>query len=242
MSQRPSGRAPADLRPVSIERHFTKHAAGSVLVSFGDTRVICTASVEERVPPWLRGKDSGWLTAEYGMLPGATGSRNGREAARGKQGGRTVEIQRLIGRSLRAVMDLKGLGPRSVTIDCDVIQADGGTRTASITGGYVALVDAMNKLVADGKVKTSPLHGQLAAVSVGIYDGEPVLDLDYAEDSQAETDMNVVMNEVGGFIEIQGTAEGHAFSRPELDALLGHAEKGIGELIEIQRAALADTP
>ncbi len=240
MSQRPSGRAPADLRPVSIERHFTKHAAGSVLVSFGDTRVICTASVEERVPPWLRGKDSGWLTAEYGMLPGATGSRNGREAARGKQGGRTVEIQRLIGRSLRAVMDLKGLGPRSVTIDCDVIQADGGTRTASITGGYVALVDAMNKLVADGKVKASPLHGQLAAVSVGIYNGEPVLDLDYAEDSQAETDMNVVMNEAGGFIEIQGTAEGHAFSRQELDGLLGHAEKGIGELIEIQRAALAD--
>ncbi|ROO26810.1 ribonuclease PH [Salinisphaera japonica] len=240
MSQRPSGRAPADLRPVSIERHFTKHAAGSVLVSFGDTRVICTASVEERVPPWLRGKDSGWLTAEYGMLPGATGSRNGREAARGKQGGRTVEIQRLIGRSLRAVMDLKGLGPRSVTIDCDVIQADGGTRTASITGGYVALVDAMNKLVADGKVKANPLHGQLAAVSVGIYNGEPVLDLDYAEDSQAETDMNVVMNEAGGFIEIQGTAEGHAFSRQELDGLLGHAEKGIGELIEMQRAALAD--
>ena len=240
MSQRPSGRAPADLRPVSIERHFTKHAAGSVLVSFGDTRVICTASVEERVPPWLRGKDSGWLTAEYGMLPGATGSRNGREAARGKQGGRTVEIQRLIGRSLRAVMDLKGLGPRSVTIDCDVIQADGGTRTASITGGYVALVDAMNKLVADGKVKANPLHGQLAAVSVGIYNGEPVLDLDYAEDSQAETDMNVVMNEAGGFIEIQGTAEGHAFSRQELDGLLGHAEKGIGERIEMQRAALAD--
>ena len=174
------------------------------------------------------------------MLPGATGSRNGREAARGKQGGRTVEIQRLIGRSLRAVMDLKGLGPRSVTIDCDVIQADGGTRTASITGGYVALVDAMNKLVADGKVKANPLHGQLAAVSVGIYNGEPVLDLDYAEDSQAETDMNVVMNEAGGFIEIQGTAEGHAFSRQELDGLLGHAEKGIGELIEIQRAALAD--
>ncbi|WP_348761735.1 ribonuclease PH [uncultured Salinisphaera sp.] len=242
MFQRPSGRAPADLRAVSIQRHFTKHAAGSVLVSFGDTRVICTASVEDRVPPWLRGKDSGWLTAEYGMLPGATGSRSGREAARGKQGGRTVEIQRLIGRSLRAVMDLKALGPRSVTIDCDVIQADGGTRTAAITGGYVALVDAMNKLVADGKVKASPLHGQLAAVSVGIYEGEAVLDLDYAEDSQAETDMNVVMNEASGFIEIQGTAEGHAFSRHELDALLGHAEKGIGELIEIQRAALADTP
>ena len=240
MTTRPSARAADELRDVRFERHFTKHAAGSVLVSFGDTKVICTASVEERVPPWLRGQNSGWLTAEYGMLPGATGSRNGREAARGKQGGRTVEIQRLIGRSLRAVMDLKGLGPRSVTIDCDVIQADGGTRTASITGGYVALVDAMNKLVADGKVKASPLHGQLAAVSVGIYNGEPVLDLDYAEDSQAETDMNVVMNEAGGFIEIQGTAEGHAFSRQELDGLLGHAEKGIGELIEIQRAALAD--
>lgn len=239
MITRPSGRAVDELRPVTIERHFTKHAAGSVLVSFGDTRVICTASVEERVPPWLRGSDQGWLTAEYGMLPGSTGSRAGREAARGKQGGRTVEIQRLIGRSLRAVMDLKALGSRSVTIDCDVIQADGGTRTASITGGYVALVDAMNQLVANGKLKASPLHGQLAAVSVGIYDGAPVLDLDYAEDSQAETDMNVVMNEAGGFIEIQGTAEGHAFDRDELNALLDHAGTGIGELVDIQRAALA---
>ena len=240
MINRPSGRAVDELRHVTIERQFTKHAAGSVLVSFGDTKVICTASVDERTPPWLRGSDQGWLTAEYGMLPGATGSRNGREAARGKQGGRTVEIQRLIGRSLRAAMDLTALGSRSVTIDCDVIQADGGTRTASITGGYVALVDAMNSLVKSGKLKNSPLHGQLAAVSVGIYDGAPVLDLDYAEDSQAETDMNVVMNEAGGFIEIQGTAEGHAFGRGELDALLDHAGKGIRELIEIQRAALED--
>ncbi|MES1946636.1 ribonuclease PH [Salinisphaera sp. C84B14] len=237
MTTRPSARAADELRDVRFERHFTKHAAGSVLVSFGDTKVICTASVEERVPPWLRGQNSGWLTAEYGMLPGATGSRNGREAARGKQGGRTVEIQRLIGRSLRAVVDMNALGSRTVTIDCDVIQADGGTRTASITGGYVALVDAMDSLVKAGKLKSSPIHGQIAAVSVGIYNGMPVLDLDYAEDSQAETDMNVVMNEAGGFVEIQGTAEGHAFARSELDALLGHAEKGIGELIEAQRAA-----
>ena len=237
MTTRPSARAADELRDVRFERHFTKHAAGSVLVSFGDTKVICTASVEERVPPWLRGQNSGWLTAEYGMLPGATGSRNGREAARGKQGGRTVEIQRLIGRSLRAVVDMNALGARTVTIDCDVIQADGGTRTASITGGYVALVDAMDSLVKAGKLKSSPIHGQIAAVSVGIYNGMPVLDLDYAEDSQAETDMNVVMNEAGGFVEIQGTAEGHAFARSELDALLGHAEKGIGELIEAQRAA-----
>ncbi len=239
MTTRPSGRAADELRTVSIERHFTKHAAGSVLVSFGDTRVICTASVEERVPPWLRGQNTGWLTAEYGMLPGSTGSRNGREAARGKQGGRTVEIQRLIGRSLRAVVDMNALGPRTVTVDCDVIQADGGTRTASITGGYVALLDAMETLTKAGKLKTNPIHGQIAAVSVGIFDGTPVLDLDYAEDSQAETDMNVVMNEAGGFIEVQGTAEGHAFSRDEFNALLGHAEKGIGELIEIQRAARA---
>jgi len=222
---------------VRFERNFTKHAAGSVLVSFGDTRVICTASVEERVPPWLRGQNTGWLTAEYGMLPGSTGSRNGREAARGKQGGRTVEIQRLIGRSLRAVVDMNALGSRTVTVDCDVIQADGGTRTASITGGYIALVDAMDTLVKAGKLKSNPIHGQIAAVSVGIYDGTPVLDLDYAEDSQAETDMNVVMNEAGGFVEIQGTAEGHAFARSELDALLGHAEKGVGELIALQRAA-----
>ena len=240
MTTRPSGRAADQLRDVRFERHFTKHAAGAVLVSFGDTKVICTASVEERVPPWLRGQNTGWLTAEYGMLPGATGSRNQREAARGKQGGRTVEIQRLIGRSLRAVVDMNALGSRTVTIDCDVIQADGGTRTASITGGYIALVDAMDSLVKAGKLKTSPIHGQIAAVSVGIYSGMPVLDLDYAEDSQAETDMNVVMNEAGGFVEIQGTAEGHAFARGELDALLGHAEKGIGELIEAQRAARTD--
>lgn len=237
MTTRPSGRAADQLRDVRFERHFTKHAAGSVLVSFGDTRVICTASVEERVPPWLRGQNTGWLTAEYGMLPGATGSRNAREAARGKQGGRTIEIQRLIGRSLRAVVDMNALGSRTVTVDCDVIQADGGTRTASITGGYIALLDAMESLVKSGKLKSNPIHGQIAAVSVGIYDGMPVLDLDYAEDSQAETDMNVVMNEAGGFVEIQGTAEGHAFARNELDALLGHAEKGIGELIAAQRAA-----
>lgn len=237
MTTRPSGRAADQLRDVRFERHFTKHAAGSVLVSFGDTRVICTASVEERVPPWLRGQNTGWLTAEYGMLPGSTGSRNAREAARGKQGGRTVEIQRLIGRSLRAVVDMNALGSRTVTVDCDVIQADGGTRTASITGGYIALLDAMESLVKSGKLKSNPIHGQIAAVSVGIYDGMPVLDLDYAEDSQAETDMNVVMNEAGGFVEIQGTAEGHAFARNELDALLGHAEKGIGELIAAQRAA-----
>ncbi len=237
---RPSGRRPDEMRAVTLERGFTKHAAGSVLVSFGDTKVICTASVENRVPPWLRGADQGWLTAEYGMLPGATDSRGAREAARGKQSGRTVEIQRLIGRSLRAVMDLKALGNRTVTLDCDVIQADGGTRTAAITGAYVALVDAMNHLQGKGKgkIKHSPVHGQIAAVSVGIYAGEPVLDLDYAEDSEAETDMNVVMNEAGGFIEIQGTAEGHAFSRGELDALLGHAEKGVGELLQIQQAAL----
>lgn len=237
MTTRPSGRAADQLRDVRFERNFTKHAAGSVLVSFGDTRVICTASVEERVPPWLRGQNTGWLTAEYGMLPGSTGSRNAREAARGKQGGRTVEIQRLIGRSLRAVVDMNALGSRTVTVDCDVIQADGGTRTASITGGYIALVDAMDTLVKAGKLKSNPIHGQIAAVSVGIYDGLPVLDLDYAEDSQAETDMNVVMNEAGGFVEIQGTAEGHAFARSELDALLGHAEKGIAELIAAQRAA-----
>lgn len=237
MSTRPSGRAPDELRPVRFERQFTKHAAGSVLVCFGDTQVICTASVEDRVPPWLRGSDQGWLTAEYGMLPGATNTRGAREAARGKQSGRTVEIQRLIGRSLRAVMNMRALAGRTVTIDCDVIQADGGTRTAAITGGYVALADAMDGLVAQGRLKSNPMHGQIAAVSVGIYAGTPVLDLDYAEDSQAETDMNVVMNEAGGFIEIQGTAEGHAFQRSELDALLGHAEKGIRDLQDAQRTA-----
>jgi len=238
---RPSGREADELRPITIERGFTKHAAGSVLIAFGDTRVLCTASVEDRVPPWLRGKDQGWLTAEYGMLPGATNTRSAREAARGKQSGRTVEIQRLIGRSLRAVMDLNALGSRTVTLDCDVLQADGGTRTAAITGAYIALVDAMHTLDARGKLKNNPIHGQIAAVSVGVYAGVPVLDLDYAEDSQAETDMNVIMNEAGGFVEIQGTAEGHAFSRTELDALLGHAEKGVNALLQHQRAALETT-
>lgn len=240
MSERPSGRATDQLRPVSLQRGFTKHAEGSVLVCFGDTKVICTASVEERVPPWLRNTGQGWLTAEYGMLPGATGSRGSREAARGKQGGRTVEIQRLIGRSLRAAIDLNALGSRTVTIDCDVIQADGGTRTASITGGYVALVDALRTLQRSGALKADPLHGQIAAVSVGVYSGMPVLDLDYAEDSQAETDLNVVMNEAGGFIEVQGTAEGHAFRRDELNAMLDLAGTGVGELITAQQQALAE--
>ncbi len=240
MSKRPSARAPDEIRAVNLKRHFTRQAAGSVLVSFGHTQVICTASIEARVPPWLRGTDQGWLTAEYGMLPGATATRGAREAARGKQSGRTVEIQRLIGRSLRAVVDLEALGPRSVTIDCDVIEADGGTRTAAITGGYVSLVDAMARATTTGQIQLNPIHGQIAAVSVGIYDGAPVLDLDYAEDAAAETDMNVVMNEAGGFVEIQGTAEGHAFSRGELDALLAYAEKGIGALLAAQRAALAE--
>jgi len=235
---RPSGRAADELRTVVIERHFTKHAEGSVLISCGDTRVLCTASVEERVPPWLRGKGSGWVTAEYGMLPRATGSRNQREASRGKQGGRTLEIQRLIGRSLRAVIDLAAIGERSVTLDCDVLQADGGTRTASITGAYVALVDAMDQLFDAGKIKRNPIHGQVAAVSVGMLGSDAVLDLDYAEDSTADTDLNVVMNDGGGLIEIQGTAEGHAFHRHELDAMLGLAEKGIGELVQAQEAAL----
>lgn len=237
--QRPSGRAADELRTISIERGFTKHAEGAVLVGFGDTRVLCTASVEERVPPWLRNSDQGWVTAEYGMLPRSTGDRMGREAARGKQSGRTQEIQRLIGRSLRAVVDLKALGSRQITLDCDVIQADGGTRTASITGAYVALVDAIDGLKAAGKLKADPIHGQVAAVSVGIYNGHPVLDLDYAEDSTAETDMNVVMNEAGGFIEVQGTAEGHAFRREELDAMLDLAHAGIRDLCAAQLRALA---
>ncbi|MDT0633769.1 ribonuclease PH [Salinisphaera sp. W335] len=240
MSFRPSGRAADELRAIEFQRHFTMHAEGSVLVSFGDTRVICTASIEDRVPPWLRNSDQGWVTAEYGMLPRATNTRGGREAARGKQGGRTVEIQRLIGRSLRAVLDMKALGQRTVTLDCDVIQADGGTRTAAITGSYVALVDAVSRLRKQGKLKSNPIHGQIAAVSVGVFDGQPVLDLDYAEDSRAETDMNVIMNEAGAFVEIQGTAEGHAFRREELDAMLGLAEKGIGELTALQQQALAD--
>ena len=235
---RPSGRAPEELRKVSIQRHYTRHAEGSVLVCFGDTRVICTASVETRVPPWRRGRGRGWVTAEYGMLPRATGERSGREAARGRQGGRTLEIQRLIGRALRGVVDLAALGECSITLDCDVIQADGGTRTAAITGAYVALVDAVGTLERNWGTAGSPIHGQVAAVSVGIYQGQPVLDLDYAEDSEAETDLNVVMNDNGAFIEIQGTAEGHAFRRDELDAMLTLAGGGVATLLELQREAL----
>ncbi|PWG64803.1 ribonuclease PH [Sediminicurvatus halobius] len=237
---RPSGRQPDELRQVRLTRHFTKHAEGSVLVEFGDTRVLCTASVEERVPPWLRGNRRGWLTAEYGMLPRATGSRNDREAARGRQQGRTIEIQRLIGRALRAVVDLEALGERQVVLDCDVLQADGGTRTAAITGSYVALADAVGRLLRDGSLRRNPLHGQVAAISVGIYRGEPVLDLDYAEDAEAETDMNVVMNDASHFIEVQGTAEGHAFRRAELDGMLDLAQKGISGLLEAQRVALEE--
>jgi ribonuclease PH len=238
-THRPSGRAPDALRAVSITRHYTKHAEGSVLIACGDTRVLCTASVEDRVPPWLRGKGEGWVTAEYGMLPRATGERTQREASRGKQGGRTLEIQRLIGRSLRACVDRAALGERVITLDCDVLQADGGTRTASITGAYVALVDAVATLRKRGVLKRDPIHGAIAAVSVGIHQGQPVLDLDYVEDSHCDTDMNVVMNDGGGFVELQGTAEGHAFRHEELDALLALARKGIGELIDAQRAALA---
>jgi ribonuclease PH len=239
MKPRPSGRASDELRQVRISRHFTRHAEGSVLIEFGDTRVLCTASVEEAVPGFLRNTGRGWVTAEYGMLPRATHTRSKREASSGKQGGRTLEIQRLIGRALRAVIDLKALGERTITIDCDVLQADGGTRTAAITGGYVALVDALNKLVSKGVLRDSPIHGQVAAVSVGIWAGVAVLDLDYAEDSDAETDMNVVMNNGGGFIEVQGTAEGHAFRRHELDELLNLASNGIGQLLARQLEALA---
>ena len=235
---RPSGRATDELRKLSFTRSFTKHAAGSVLIEMGDTKVLCTASIDNRTPPWLKGTGSGWVTAEYGMLPGATHSRARREAATGRQSGRTQEIQRLIGRSLRAAIDLDALGERTVTIDCDVLQADGGTRTAAVTGAYVALVDAMQVLQAERKIRKSPVHGQIAAVSVGIVDGKPVLDLDYAEDSNAETDMNVVMNEAGGFIEIQGTAEGHAFRDNELQEMLLLANIGISQLIDAQRACL----
>jgi ribonuclease PH len=234
---RPSGRNADQLRPVSIQRRFTRHAEGSVLVAFGDTQVLCTASVEERGPAWK--KDSGWVTAEYGMLPRATHTRGRREAAQGKQSGRTQEIQRLIGRSLRAVVDLSALSCCTITLDCDVIQADGGTRTAAITGSYVALVDAIAAMKKKGQIKGNPIHGQVAAVSVGIHRGEPVLDLDYVEDSDCECDMNVVMNDAGHFIEVQGTAEGHAFRREELDRLLNLAQGGIAQLIEAQRAALA---
>lgn len=235
---RPSGRKPDELRTIALTCHYTKHAEGSVLVEFGDTRVLCNASVEERVPPFLKGRASGWITAEYGMLPRSTHERMNREAARGKQGGRTLEIQRLIGRSLRAAVDLEALGERTVTLDCDVIQADGGTRTASITGGYVALSLAVDRLLKTRKIRTNPLHGQIASVSVGIYRGVPVLDLDYREDCEAETDMNVVMNEAGAYIEIQGTAEGHAFRKEELEAMLILADKGIKELLEHQRSVL----
>ncbi|GAB5453093.1 MAG: ribonuclease PH [Halioglobus sp.] len=237
--QRPSGRKPDQLRDISITRNFTCHAEGSVLVCFGDTRVICTASVEEGVPRFLRGQGSGWVTAEYGMLPRSTGTRMGREAARGKQGGRTVEIQRLIGRSLRAAVDLKKLGEHSITIDCDVIQADGGTRTASITGACVALVDAINFLQREKRIVDDPLLQMIASVSVGVYQGVPVLDLDYPEDSAADTDMNVIMGESGGFIEVQGTAEGAPFERDELNAMLDLAAQGIDELVAQQKAALA---
>ena len=240
LSQRPSGRAADQLRDISFQRGFTRHAAGSVLVGFGDTRVLCTASVEERVPPWLRNAGQGWLTAEYGMLPGATNSRNRREATNGKQSGRTQEIQRLIGRSLRAVVNMQAIDGLTVTIDCDVLQADGGTRTAAISGGYVALVDAMRKAQADKTIKTDPIHGQIAAVSVGIYAGTPVLDLDYAEDANAETDMNVVMNEGRAFIEVQGTAEAQAFKRDEMNNMLDLAEAGITDIMRLQLEALAD--
>ena len=238
MKSRPSGRALDELRPVRITRRFTRHAEGSVLIEFGDTRVLCTASVEETVPSFLRNTGKGWVTAEYGMLPRATHTRNKREASTGKQGGRTLEIQRLIGRALRAVIDLKALGERTITVDCDVLQADGGTRTAAITGGYVALSDAVNTLMRKGVLRDSPIHGQVAAVSVGIWSGQPVLDLDYAEDSDAETDMNIVMNNGGGFIEVQGTAEGHAFRRNELDELLNLAANGVGQLLARQLEAL----
>ena len=235
---RPSGRQPDQLREVRITRNYTKHAEGSVLVEFGDTKVICTASVETSVPPFLRGKGQGWVTAEYGMLPRSTGSRMQREAAKGKQQGRTVEISRLIGRSLRAAIDLEALGENTIAIDCDVIQADGGTRTASITGACVALADAIKWLKANQKIKGEPLKQMIAAVSVGIYNGQAVLDLDYAEDSSAETDLNVIMTEKGGFVEIQGTAEGEAFSQEELSAMLALAQKGIADLSALQKAAL----
>jgi ribonuclease PH len=237
---RPSGRSADQLRPVRFTRRYTRHAEGSVLVEFGDTRVLCTATIENGVPGFLRNSGQGWITAEYGMLPRSTHTRSAREAARGKQSGRTQEIQRLIGRSLRSVVDMKALGERTLTIDCDVLQADGGTRTAAITGGFVALADAMATLVKRRDLAASPLHGQVAAVSVGIVGGLPVLDLDYQEDAEAETDMNVVMNGGGAFVEVQGTAEGHAFRRHELDQLLNLAATGIGELLALQQQALAE--
>jgi len=239
---RPSTRRPDQLREIILTRQFTCHAEGSVLVEFGRTRVICTASVETGVPSFLKGKKQGWVTAEYGMLPRSTGSRMPREAAKGKQSGRTQEIQRLIGRSLRAAMDMQKLGENTITIDCDVIQADGGTRTAAITGACVALADACRAMVAKGQIKEMPLKQMVASVSVGMYQGEAVLDLDYPEDSAAETDMNVVMNDAGGFIEIQGTAENAAFSEAEFNAMLALAKRGIADLFDIQQVSLAQTP
>lgn len=236
---RPSLRTPDQLRTVTLEAGFAPQAEGSCLAKFGNTHVLCTASVEERVPPWLKNKGKGWVTAEYGMLPRATGQRTDREAARGKQTGRTQEIQRLIGRSLRAVFDLKKLGERTISLDCDVLQADGGTRTASITGAFVAAQDAVNELLASGKLSASPILGHVAAVSVGIVNGVPVLDLDYPEDSACDTDMNVVMTGVGHYVEVQGTAEGAAFTRDEMNQLLALAEKGIAELVDLQKASLA---
>ncbi len=235
---RPSGRSADQLRVVTITRNFTCHAEGSVLIEFGNTKVICTASFDSGVPGFLRGKGKGWVTGEYGMLPRSTGSRMRREATQNKQGGRTMEIQRLIGRSLRAIVDMEALGENTIVIDCDVIQADGGTRTASITGAYVALVDAVNNAKEKGLIESDPLKGMIASVSVGIHDGKPVLDLDYVEDSTAETDMNVVMNNENHFIEVQGTAEGHPFSAEELNSMLELAQKGINELFEHQRNAL----
>jgi ribonuclease PH len=235
---RPSQRSPRELRQIRITRHYTKHAEGSVLIECGDTRVICTASIDEKVPPHKRGSGEGWVTAEYGMLPRSTGERMGREAAKGKQSGRTLEIQRLIGRSLRAVVDLQKLGERTIQIDCDVIQADGGTRTASITGAFVALYDAVRHLLSKGLISESPLKDFIAAISVGIFRGTPVLDLDYLEDSACDTDRNVAMLGNGHFVEVQGTAEGHPFTRAEMDELLELAKNGIAELIRIQRAVL----
>jgi ribonuclease PH len=236
---RPSGRAPDELRPISITRNYTKYAEGSVLISFGDTKVLCSASIEDKVPGFLRGEEQGWVTAEYGMLPRATGTRTIREAVRGKQSGRTLEIQRLIGRSLRAIIDLHKLGEFTITVDCDVLQADGGTRTASITGAYVALVDAVSYLLEIQRIKDNPIIGQVASVSAGVYNNQIVLDLDYAEDSTAHTDMNFVMNESGDFIEVQGTAEGVAFSLRQLVEMSEYAEQGIRQLIEHQRQSLA---
>ena len=238
ISNRPDHRAHDALRTVRITRGYTMHAEGSVLIEFGHTKVLCTASVEEKVPPHQKGTGQGWVTAEYGMLPRATHTRSSREAAKGKQSGRTQEIQRLIGRSLRAVFDLKALGERTISLDCDVLQADGGTRTASITGAFVAAQDAVNKLIAQGKLAASPIKDHVAAISVGILDGQPLLDLEYVEDSTCDTDMNVVMTGAGHYVEVQGTAEGAAFTRKEMDALLALAEKGIAELVAKQKQSL----